>query len=208
MTSFQNEQTPLIFGLGLLRYVLCSLRPQAQIDLAMKKCRSLNNFSSMSAILFALSSTVIQNLHLTWAHVNRRSHLEGLLRYNDPTRGFAGYRELMRKAQGPCIPFILMYLTDIVHVNDQLKQIPHSSDSICFQQMTRWSDIITNILRFQGRKYNIDINESMATFIDDHLRDPWDEDWSWTRSQEVQKSEMAHADIRKGLEAAGFWSVS
>jgi son of sevenless-like protein len=26
----------------------------------------------------------------------------------------------------------------------------------------------------------------------------------WTRSQELQQAELAHADIRKGLEAAGF----
>lgn len=158
----------------------------------------------MSAISVALSSTVIQNLHLTWAHVNRKSHLEMLVRYNDPSRGFAGYRELMKKTQGPCVPFISMFLTDIVHINAQFKQIPQSDDNICFQQMTRWSDIITNILRFQGRKYNIVINESIVAFIEDQIRDQWDEEWSWTRSQEVQQSETAHADIRKGLEAAGF----
>jgi len=28
--------------------------------------------------------------------------------------------------------------------------------------------------------------------------------WFWEKSQEVQQSELAHADIRKGLEAAGF----
>jgi son of sevenless-like protein len=26
----------------------------------------------------------------------------------------------------------------------------------------------------------------------------------WSRSQELQQAELAHADIRKGLEAAGF----
>jgi son of sevenless len=31
-----------------------------------------------------------------------------------------------------------------------------------------------------------------------------DEGSFWMRSQEVQHAELAHADIRKGLEAAGF----
>ena len=31
-----------------------------------------------------------------------------------------------------------------------------------------------------------------------------DEGGFWMRSQEVQHAELAHADIRKGLEAAGF----
>jgi son of sevenless len=32
-------------------------------------------------------------------------------------------------------------------------------------------------------------------------RDP---NFFWGRSQELQQTELAHADIRKGLEAAGF----
>lgn len=31
-----------------------------------------------------------------------------------------------------------------------------------------------------------------------------DQNVFWTRSQELQQAELAHADIRKGLEAAGF----
>jgi son of sevenless-like protein len=171
----------------------------------MKKCRVLNNFSSMSAIITALSSTVITRLQLTWAHVSRKSNLDLLLRHNEPIGGFAGYRALLQQADGPCVPFIGMFLTDIVHVQG------HSSDQdkdgwICFYQRARWHEIITNMLKFQSRPYSFAISESTMNFIETHLREGGlrDPNWFWSKSQDVQHSELAHADIRKGLEAAGF----
>ncbi|KAF8167469.1 ras guanine nucleotide exchange factor domain-containing protein [Crassisporium funariophilum] len=168
-----------------------------------EKCRLLNNFASMSAIIIALSSTVITRLHLTWAHVNRKSNLDALLRYNEPTGGFAGYRNLVQQAEGSCVPFIGMFLTDIVHVQEQFNQ---EEGRICFYQRARWYETITNMLRFQPRPYSIAVSESTMNFIDGHLREGSgrDQGWFWTKSQEVQQSELAHADIRKGLEAAGF----
>jgi len=157
----------------------------------------------MSAIIIALSSTVITRLHLTWAHVGRKSNLDALLRHNEPTGGFAGYRALLQQAEGPCVPFITMFLTDIMHVQEQYKQ---ADDQINFFQRARWYEIITNMLKFQSRPYNIAPSDSTTQFIETHLREVIvkDQNWYWTRSQEVQLSELAHADIRKGLEAAGF----
>jgi len=169
-----------------------------------EKCRLLNNFSSMSAIIIALSSTVITRLHLTWAHVGRKSNLDALLRHNEPTGGFAGYRALLQQAEGSCVPFITMFLTDIIHVQEQF--VRQGEGHICFFQRARWYEIITNMLRFQSRPYSIAPSESTQNFVDMHLREGMqkDQNWYWTRSQEVQHSELAHADIRKGLEAAGF----
>jgi son of sevenless-like protein len=44
------------------------------------------------------------------------------------------------------------------------------------------------------------------TFIEQQLTNASMKDINsfWMRSQELQQAELAHADIRKGLEAAGF----
>jgi len=169
----------------------------------MQKCRALNNISSMSAIITALSSTAITGLHLTWGHTSRRSSLDGLLRYSEPTGGFAGYRTLLQQAEGPCVPFITMFLTEMVHVQDQFSE---TEERISFYQRTRWYEIITAMLRFQSRPYNIATDEPTACFIEGHLREGscCDPGWFWKRSQEIRQAEVTHADIRKGLEAAGF----
>ena len=157
----------------------------------------------MSAITLALGSTVVTNLHLTWAHVHRKSGFESLQKYNEPTGGFSAQRTLLQQADGPCVPFITMFLTDIVHTQDQFNS---DGDKICFYQRARWYEIITNMLKFQARTYNLQPNESTATYIEGQLREASarEDNWFWTKSQEVQHSEVAHADIRKGLEAAGF----
>jgi son of sevenless len=44
------------------------------------------------------------------------------------------------------------------------------------------------------------------SYIDQQLANAASKDLNsfWARSQELQQAELAHADIRKGLEAAGF----
>lgn len=159
----------------------------------------------MSAVINALSSTVITRLHLTWAHVGRKSNLDALLKHNEPTGGFAGYRGLQLNAEGPCVPFVGMYLTDIVHIKDQFSE---DDGRVSFIQCQRWYEVVTVMLRSQARPYNIAESESTMPFISDHLRavsaTSKDQARFWARSQEVQQSELAHADIRRGLEAAGF----
>lgn len=153
----------------------------------------------MSAVINALSSVNITRLHLTWAHVGRKSNLDALLKFNEPTGGFSGYRSLMVNADGPCVPFVMPYLTDIQHIKDQFDD----GEQISFIQRQRWFDVVSFILKFQGKPYNIAESESTSNFISGHLNVMVGKDF-WKRSVEVQQSELAHADIRRGLEAAGF----
>ncbi|KAL0951787.1 hypothetical protein HGRIS_008457 [Hohenbuehelia grisea] len=180
-----------------------------------EKCKNLNNFASLSALINALTSAVISRLHLTLAHVRRKSHLDVLAKHNEPTGGFGGYRQLLAAAAAkpdtPCVPFFGMYLTDLVHIGDQfhdevVQTTLGRETLVCFTKRQRWFEAISQMLRFQTRPYNI--AESDATqqlvatqFTQGALKD---QAWFWKKSQDVQQSELAHADIRKGLEAAGF----
>ena len=166
----------------------------------------------MSALITALSSTVITRLHLTWAHVSRRSVLDGLLKYNEPTGGFSGYRSLLQTVEGPCVPFITMFLVDIVRTdnqfNDNSSPMSASSDTalISFTKRQRWYDVVTAMLKHQQKLYNFPESDPTRLFIETHLQmaSAKEPAWFWTRSQEVQHLELAHADIRRGLVEAGF----
>ncbi|KAF8641186.1 hypothetical protein AX17_000821 [Amanita inopinata Kibby_2008] len=162
-----------------------------------EKCRYLNNFSSMSAIIGALSSTVITQLHSTWAHVRRNGILQSLLKHNDPAGGFSGYRNLLSNIEGPCIPFIGMYLTDIAHIQDQY---PDEKNLINFRQRQRWYQVVSAVLRYQSKPYNIVESDSISAYIHANLREGSlkDGEWFWTRSNEVQKLELAHANTHRG----------
>lgn len=165
-----------------------------------EKCRALNNITSMSAIVTALNSTVIQRLPLTMAHVSKKSTLESLSRYNDPSSSFATYRKL-NNVDGPCLPFITMYLTDLVHIQDQYCD---REGQICFYKRKRFYDVISVMLRHQKEPYPLPLDD-VAVYIRNQLQqDPPGEHALWRKSDEVQQSELAHADIRRGLEKAGF----
>jgi son of sevenless-like protein len=121
-----------------------------------EKCRALNNFASMSAIVAGLASTVIARLHLTWAHVGRVNHLDTLTKLAEPASNFSTWRTLLASTEGPCIPFIGMYLSDIVHVNDQLPDTipgPGGLAFICFQKRMKWAEAVNSIVRHQGKPY-------------------------------------------------------
>lgn len=198
------------FWIKVAEVSTCGLGSETLCLTNLQKCRLLNNFASMSAIVTALSSTVVSRLHLTWAHAGRKSQLEALLKYNAPSGGFGGYRALLQSVEGPCVPFIMMFLTDIVHIQDQ---IPDHMDSdtpqepiIWFTKRQKWHDAITAALKYQSTRYPFSENEPSKNFIMGQLRTGGlkDQSWFWQRSGEVQQTELAHADIRKGLEAAGF----
>jgi len=118
-----------------------------------------------------------------------------------------------------------MFLTDLVHVNDQYPNLvdangePLSSTPslnpttvnggrtlVNFFKLQRFSDVINNILKFSSKPYVLTENLNMLSFIDSQLTtaSSKDQGFFWQRSQDLLSAELAHADIRKGLEAAGF----
>ena len=175
-----------------------------------QRCRFLHNYASMSAIITALSSTVISRLHLTWAHTSRKSQLDAMLKFNEPSGGFAAYRSLLQFVDGPCVPFLTMFLTDLVHIQDQNPDTPLSTSSeeplIRFTKCQRWYSIIRAMLRYQEKPYAWREVEPTKNFVEGQIRTAnlKDQSWYWSKSQEVQQTELAHADIRKVLGAAGF----
>jgi son of sevenless-like protein len=110
----------------------------------------------MSAIVAGLVSTVISRLHLTWAHVSRANQLEILSKMNEPAGNFSAWRSLLSTVDGPCVPFIGMYLTDIVHCNDQFPDttvgVP-GQPFIHFQKRMKWAEAVTAIVRHQAKPF-------------------------------------------------------
>lgn len=75
-----------------------------------EKCRLLNNFSTLTAILAALQTSSIHRLKRTWEHVPTRTNtiLEGMNTLMGATMNFAEYREMLHIVNPPCVPFLGM----------------------------------------------------------------------------------------------------
>lgn len=170
----------------------------------------------MHTLVVALSSPVISRIHLTWAHVNRRVQLEQLAKYHELTGNFSAYRLFQRSADGPCIPHIGMYLTDLQQIHEQntdnVLVAPASSpfgttmSLINFAKREKWWEAVDAILRHQTKSYSFAEDTTISAYIETQLTLAGGKDQGsfWMKSQEIQQAEMQHADIRKGLELAGF----
>lgn len=170
-----------------------------------QRCRALNNFSSLSAIVTALSSSVIKRLHLTWAAAARSTHLDDLAKLNDAPGNFSAYREALKDVDSSCVPFMAMFLTEIVRTQCQ-PDTRGDPPLINFTKRMRFFDTITSMLRFQTKPHFISEKDSILAFVEHQLtiNGEKDQDWIWKRSETVQKQEMKDADILGGLEKAGF----
>jgi son of sevenless len=173
----------------------------------------------MCALLTALSSACIARLEGTWALTGRKAHLDGLMKYIDPTGRFRAYRSLLQNTEGPALPFVSTFLTDIVHIAQLPDTLPPPSPSphhhttsqpeplINFAKRERFYTVISTILKYQSQTYNFLESEEVRVFVETQLAaaeavNGEDPEWFWTKCKEVQQMEfLANLD---GLYRGGF----
>ncbi|KAJ7906866.1 ras guanine nucleotide exchange factor domain-containing protein [Mycena leptocephala] len=161
-----------------------------------QKCHELHNFLSMSAVVTALTTTLIQNLKCTWSLVPGKcqSILDGISILNDPSGGFSQYRRLVWDAEGPCVPFIAMYLNDIARISEKFTDF---QGRISFLRRQRCYEVVQTMLRSQKRPYdNICESSSVLSWISACLAIAGERDEAWIESscKEVMRSESTYAE--------------
>lgn len=83
-----------------------------------KHLRKLNNIHSLIAVLSALRSAPIYRLHRTWDQLPRKSQavFNKLTSFVSTDCNYQELREHLKTTKLPCLPYLGMYLTDLVHV--------------------------------------------------------------------------------------------
>lgn len=87
--------------------------------------RKLSNFSTMVTIFLALSLDCIARLRKTWEAGAGTLNLQ-LLKLNEsirPLSNFSSYREDLKNAQSPCIPYMAVLLRDLVTLEEIVKEV-------------------------------------------------------------------------------------
>ncbi|EIW72489.1 hypothetical protein TREMEDRAFT_25574 [Tremella mesenterica DSM 1558] len=84
------------------------------------KCLTLQNFSTMFAVLAGLNSSTILRLKKTWDALPAKYRLmmERLRGVIEHTKNHQAYRARLRDAVGPCLPFLGLILTDITFTSE------------------------------------------------------------------------------------------
>ncbi len=73
-----------------------------------EKCKQLNNFNALMAILAALNSSPIHRLKRTKELLSSKTNsvLEDLKHLMAPGQNFSNYRNRLRSVNPPCVPFL------------------------------------------------------------------------------------------------------
>ncbi|PWY69083.1 ras GEF, partial [Aspergillus heteromorphus CBS 117.55] len=121
-------------------------------------CNTLNNFATLLSIISGLGVSPVFRLQRTWAqvHIRIRTQLETMRTMMCTERNFTRYRERLRIAQPPCVPFLGIHLTDLTFITDgNPDHTPASSSMINFQKRALLARILHEMRGYQSMPYNL-----------------------------------------------------
>jgi son of sevenless len=88
-------------------------------------CLQLHNFNTLMAVRSALDSSSISRLKRTWEQLGHKSKqsFDGMLKATDSSRNFGDYRNSLKQLVAPCLPFLGLYLTDLIFIDVSYRQL-------------------------------------------------------------------------------------
>ncbi|KAF8552770.1 ras GEF [Imleria badia] len=173
------------------------------------RCRAIQNFSAMMAIVTGLNSSPIHRLKRSWEQVSSRhmSQLESCEALINSYKHYNNYRSSLATVAPPCVPFVGVFLTALTHIQDGSKDtLP--GDLVNFRKRQKSSEVIQDLQRWQTQPHNFHPLPSVLVFIDESLTQFGDHDPGevfWKLSMEREPREKDEEKLAKWLtESSGF----
>ncbi|BGP51674.1 Ras guanine nucleotide exchange factor bud5 [Rhodotorula kratochvilovae] len=130
---------------------------------------SLANYNALFAVFTALNSSTITRLRKTWDGLapKYRAIFETLRKATDHGRNYAEYRQKIRQAVPPCLPFVGLFLTDLIFVFEGNRaERPSPADPslllINFDRYHKMARIVGELQRFQAPYALVGVPELQA----------------------------------------------
>ena len=135
----------------------------------------MNNFAGLMEIVGGLGATSVVRLKKAWKGVsrNKQKTWDRLRELMGPQKAFASYRNCIRQAHAPLIPYLGVYMQDMVFLEDGnpdfLKEHP---THINFHKRRLLAEKIKDIQQHQLAPYNIDPVPEIIDFLALQSPDP------------------------------------
>ncbi|KAL8837521.1 MAG: hypothetical protein Q9170_002514 [Blastenia crenularia] len=163
------------------------------------KCRTMNNFSTLTSIISALGTAPVHRLQRTWSQVNARtmSVLEQMRRLMGSTKNFGEYRETLHSANPPCIPFFGVYLTDLTFIEDGISSVIKKTNLINFAKRAKTAEVIREIQQYQKMPYPLKPVADLQDYILSNMQAAGDVHEMYDKSLAVEPREREDEKITR-----------
>ncbi|KAG2340122.1 ras GEF [Suillus weaverae] len=195
--------------------ILCKDEPRRRASImkhfitVADRCRHIQNFSTMLAIVSGLNSSPIRRLKRSWEQVSTRymSQLETCETTINSYKTFNVYRSALAKVSPPCVPFVGVFLTALTHIQDGSKDsLPNNL--VNFRKRQKTSEVIQDLQRWQTQPHNFHPLPTVLVYLDDALGQFGDKDVSdvfWQLSLEREPREKEEEKLARMLHESGFF---
>lgn len=159
----------------------------------------MNNFSTLTSIVSALGTAPIHRLNRTWTQVSPKTmtSLNVMRQLMASTKNFGEYRERLRRANPPCIPFLGVYLTDLTFIEDGIASIVKNSNLINFAKRTKTAEVIRDIQQYQNVPYSLNPVPDLQEYILSNMREAGDVHEMYDKSLQIEPREREDEKIAR-----------
>jgi son of sevenless-like protein len=120
------------------------------------------------------------------------------------TRNFGVYREMLRNANPPCIPFFGVFLTDLTFIEDGIPSIIKKTNLINFSKRTKTAEVIRDIQQFQSTQYPLQPVPELIEYVLSNMAAARDVSAMYETSLEVEPREREEERVARLLSESGF----
>lgn len=149
--------------------------------------RALNNFNGIYEIIGGLTNAAVYRMQQTWDGITPRHReiIDSFKALMSHTNSYQNIRKELANCSPPCIPYIGVFQTDLVFLEDGNPDVVNGL--INFTKRQKMAAVIMEIQTYQHAPYNIKempyLREVLAERI---LLDLWDDDRLYSRSLELE----------------------